>query len=99
MKFKSVKSLTLMMFGVLLLSSCGGKKTTPLITEQQEKADIEVIYFYGSQRCATCKAMEKFAQEAVNNKPEYPEKVDLTAFGFRNARNNRDVYKLLPFRF
>ena len=29
----------------------------------------------------------------VDNNPNKPEKIDMTAFGFRNARNNRQVYK------
>ena len=29
----------------------------------------------------------------VDNNPDNPGKVDMTAFGFRNARNNREVYK------
>ncbi|MCH5224243.1 MAG: thioredoxin [Muribaculaceae bacterium] len=29
----------------------------------------------------------------VDNNPDKPEKVDMTAFGFRNARTNRQVYK------
>ena len=135
MKFKFVKSLTLLFLGMLFFGACQEKKSATTVAQQEKKSDIEVIYFYGKQRCSTCMAMEKFAKEAidsvfpekisdgtlafrsvdittpdgekladafevtssslfvVDNKPEIPEKVDMTAFGFRNARNNRQVYK------
>ena len=135
MKIKFIKSSGWLISGLILLISCGGKKTETSITNQEKNADVEVIYFYGKQRCATCMAMEKFAREAidsvfherlndgklsfksvditspdgekladsfevtssslfvVNNIPENPEKIDMTAFGFRNARNNRQVFK------
>lgn len=31
-----------------------------------EKNRVEVIYFHGKQRCATCMAIEKNARETVN---------------------------------
>lgn len=135
MKTKLMKILGPAIFGIFLIVSCQEKKTETASVLQEEKSDIEVIYFYGKQRCASCKAMEKFAKEAidsvfldklkdgtltfksvdittpegemmadlfevtassifiVDNTNEIPERVDMTAFGFRNARNNRQVYK------
>ena len=122
---------------ISILVSCGGNKNEKTSEEipEQSTAGVEVIYFFGKQRCSTCVAMEKFAKEAidsvfddktkdgsiifktvdittpegekladlfevtssslfiVDNDPDNPEKVDMTAFGFRNARNNREVYK------
>lgn len=116
------------------LFSCN-QKTDKTTVKTENSADIEVIYFYGKQRCSACVAMERFAKEAidsvfsqevkegkisfrnvdittpegesmadnfevvssslfiVDNSKENPERIDMTAFGFRNARNNRQVYK------
>ena len=123
--------------GLFLLGSCNGQQKEKMAEEltAPTTTGIEVIYFFGKQRCSTCVAMEKFAKEAldsafadkikdgsiifksvdittpkgekladlfefsssslyiVDNNPDKPEKVDMTAFGFRNARNNRQVYK------
>ena len=123
--------------GLFLLGSCNGQQKEKMAEELTvpSTTGIEVIYFFGKQRCSTCVAMEKFAKEAldsafadkikdgsiifksvdittpkgekladlfevsssslyiVDNNPDKPEKVDMTAFGFRNARNNRQVYK------
>ena len=136
MKSRILKTVTLSILGLLLFGSCKEQhsaKMTEVINEPS--TGIEVIYFFGKQRCSTCVAMEKFAKEAldsvysdktkdgtiifksvdittpegekladlfevssssiyiVNNNPENPERVDMTAFGFRNARSNRQVYK------
>lgn len=130
-----LKIFGLIFLGICLLTSCRGKNEESAIAQKENKADVEVIYFYGKQRCSTCKAIEKFAKEAidsvfpdkikdgslafksvdittpegekladlfevsssslfiVDNKQEIPNKVDMTVFGFRNARNNRSVYK------
>ena len=137
MKSIILKTTALSILGFFLLGSCKGQqneKITEAVNEPST-AGIEVIYFFGKQRCSTCVAMEKFAKEAVDsvfddktkdgtisfrsvdittpegekiadlfevsssslyivdNNPDKPEKVDMTAFGFRNARNNRQVYK------
>ena len=135
MKTKFIKNLCLALFGLIIMSSCGGKQTENTIAETGPDADIEVIYFYGKQRCSSCVAMEKYAKEAidsmfsekvkdgviafktidittpegekvadlfevtssslfiVDHTPDKTEKVNMTAFGFRNARNNRQAYK------
>ena len=137
MKTKFLKSIGLALLGLSILSSCQSKQNDEKsgITESNVTAPIEVIYFYGKQRCATCMAMEKFAKEAidsvfpeqvkngtilfrsidittpdgekladsfeitssslfiVDNSQKIPERENMTTFGFRNARNNREVYK------
>ncbi len=53
------------------LTACnnGAKEKTSTSVEQtqpQEQKDrVEVLYFHGKQRCATCMAIEKNAKEAV----------------------------------
>ena len=132
-----LKAAMLAIFGLILLGSCKQQhnaKIAETLTEPSQKG-IEVIYFFGKQKCSSCVAMEKFAKEAidsvfpdkikdgsivfksvdintpegekladlfevsssslyiVNNNHSTPEKVDMTAFGFLNARKNRQVYK------
>ena len=137
MKSRILQTVLLPILGLFFLGSCNGqqnRKNTEAV-QDHSSADIEVIYFYGKQRCSTCVAMEKFAKEAVDsafpdktkegaiifktidittpegekladlfevsssslyivdNTSDESEKVDMTSFGFRNARNNRQVYK------
>lgn len=54
------------------LAACGGnsaKKSDTAKVEQaqsQETKDrVEILYFHGKQRCATCMAIEKNAKEAI----------------------------------
>lgn len=57
----------LLMFFALLaaLISCGSRDNTA--TEKStEKDRVEVLYFHGKQRCATCMAIEKHTKEVVN---------------------------------
>ena len=47
------------------LMSCGSGDNTAT-AKSPEKDRVEVIYFHGKQRCATCMAIEKNAKEVVN---------------------------------
>ena len=63
------KILFLFVLGFALLS-CGGnaKQETAAQTTQEAVVatdGVEVLYFHGKQRCATCIAIEKHAREAV----------------------------------
>ena len=137
MKSSILKTFSLALIGMFLLGSCNGNQSEKISEDVSEPSAtrIEVIYFFGKQRCSSCVAMERFAKEAVDsafedkakegfikfksvdittpegerladlfevtsssifivdNNPDKPEKVDMTAFGFRYARNNRQVYK------
>lgn len=55
-----------------LLSACGGSNSHP--NEQTAKsvsdtarAPIEIMYFYGKQRCVTCRAIEQVVVELTQN--------------------------------
>lgn len=55
-----------MIFALVIgLVSCGNSENTAT-AKSPEKNRVEVIYFHGKQRCATCMAIEKNAKEAVN---------------------------------
>ncbi len=47
------------------LMSCGSGDNSAN-AKSPEKDRVEVIYFHGKQRCATCMAIEKNAKEVVN---------------------------------
>ena len=57
----------LLMFLALMigLMSCGSGDNTAT-AKSPEKDRVEVVYFHGKQRCATCMAIEKNAKEVVN---------------------------------
>lgn len=52
------------------LLACGNNNTgNKEATEKQEQKEVvEVLYFHGSQRCPTCKAIEKESKELVEGK-------------------------------
>ncbi len=38
-----------------------------MMAQTKVKDHVEVMYFHGKQRCVTCKAIEKYAREVVDN--------------------------------
>lgn len=56
----------LLIFALLIgLMSCGSGDNTAS-AKPTEKDRVEVIYFHGKQRCATCMAIEKNTKEVIN---------------------------------
>ncbi len=56
-----------MIFALIIgLVSCGSGENTAN-AKSPEKDRVEVIYFHGKQRCATCMAIEKNTREVINN--------------------------------
>ncbi len=46
--------------------ACSGRKRENVAENQQTKKDVvEVLYFHGAQRCATCMAIERNSKELV----------------------------------
>ena len=72
----------LMMAMCLGMFACGNSnaKSNKATEEQSQKDRVEVLYFHGKQRCATCMAIEKNAKEAVEAQ-------------FANARTAPDTFK------
>lgn len=57
----------LMIFALIIgRVSCGSGENTAN-AKSPEKDRVEVIYFHGKQRCATCMAIEKNTREVINN--------------------------------
>lgn len=63
----SMKKLFLILALVAALISCGSEGNKGPRDISPEKDRVEVIYFYGKQRCATCNAIEKSAKELVDS--------------------------------
>ena len=62
-----MRRMMLMMAVCLGMLACGsgGGKGNETAEEQSRKDRVEVLYFHGKRRCATCMAIEKNAREAV----------------------------------
>lgn len=62
-----MKRLILTAAACLALAGCGGGARRGGAAEQPHKTRdcVEVLYFHGRQRCATCQAIETNAREAV----------------------------------
>ena len=54
--------LLTLMIGLL---SCSGREGSTANAAERVKDHVEVIYFHGKQRCATCMAIEKEAKAVV----------------------------------
>lgn len=61
-----------LLFGVMLvlgMASCAEKKAEQKVevasTTQPDR--VELIYFHGKMRCASCQAIEKYAREAMDS--------------------------------
>lgn len=55
-----------------LLSACGGgnsqkNEQTQTTVSDSLRAPIEIMYFYGKQRCVTCRAIEQVVVELTQN--------------------------------
>ena len=83
MKTKFLKTLIIFFTVLFCLFSCQEKKAVNEVAQNDNKADIEVIYFYGKQRCSTCMAIEKFAKEAIDS--VFPEKVKDGVIEFKSV--------------
>lgn len=73
-----MKNLTLALFMVIAIVSCTNNKQTKATTADENKVQIEnstsqgdvvqVLYFHGKQRCATCNAIEKETKSLLESK-------------------------------
>lgn len=60
-----MKKLLMMLTLMIGIMSCGSNADNSANAANPVKDRVEVIYFHGKQRCATCMAIEKNAKEAV----------------------------------
>lgn len=60
-----MKKVILFLTLIIGLLSCNGGEATTANAAEPVKDHVEVIYFHGKQRCATCMAIEKEAKAVV----------------------------------
>lgn len=63
-----MKKNLLMLALAIGLMSCGNKNDDDAQNKVPVRDHVEVIYFHGKQRCATCIAIEKNAREVVSTR-------------------------------
>lgn len=65
-KLKAMKNVLLILTLCVGMVACSGGKTKSVAENQQTKKDVvEVLYFHGAKRCATCMAIEKNTKELL----------------------------------
>ena len=65
-KLKAMKNVLLILTLCVGMVACsGGKRGNVTENKQTRKDVVEVLYFHGEQRCATCMAIEKNVKELV----------------------------------
>ena len=67
-KLKAMKNVLLILTLCVGMVACSGGKTKSVAENQQTKKDVvEVLYFHGAKRCATCMAIEKNTKELMKS--------------------------------
>ena len=67
-KLKAMKNVLLILTLCVGMVACSGGKTKSVAENQQTKKDVvEVLYFHGAQRCATCMAIEKHTKALIES--------------------------------
>lgn len=67
---KHLKFAMLATIIMAVVSSCTNTTTNTEGTQSETSSSapqVEVVYFHGKQRCLTCRAIERFAKEAVDS--------------------------------
>jgi hypothetical protein len=65
---------------------------SPIEAQTKEKTGaVEVYYFHGTHRCATCNAVEKVAKEAL--KQYYGDQISLKSINSEEDKNNPLIQK------
>ena len=62
------KVLVILALCVGMVACSGGKNRSVAENEQTKRDVVEVLYFHGAQRCATCMAIEKNTIEVVETR-------------------------------
>lgn len=61
-----MKRILFLLTLMLGLMSCVNNSESAALAKNSVKNHVEVIYFHGKQRCATCVAIERHAKEVVD---------------------------------
>ena len=83
-KLKAMKNVLLILTLCVGMVACSGGKTKSVAENQQTKKDVvEVLYFHGAKRCATCMAIEKNTKELLE--AAYAEPLESGKLVFRSV--------------
>lgn len=84
-----MKNVLLILTLCVGMVACSGGKTKSVAENQQTKIDVvEVLYFHGAQRCATCMAIEKNTKALVES--AYAEPLKSGKLVFRSVDITKD---------
>ncbi len=72
-------------------SSCCQSAAKVTCSKTQENTDVQVYYFHGTRRCATCQAVESVSKEAVEDL--YSGLVDFTSINREEEKENPLIKK------
>ena len=82
--FTLMKNVLLMTVLCMGMAACADGESKSLAANQQTKKDVvEVLYFHGTQRCATCMAIEKNTNALVES--AYAEQLKSGKLEFRSV--------------
>ena len=77
------KALWILALCLGMVACSDGKRTSVTESQQTKKDVVEVLYFHGAQRCATCIAIEKNTQELIET--AYAEPLESGKLVFRSV--------------
>ncbi len=93
-----MKKLLILLFSIELIFSLGSCNTQE--SKKSEKSNqkstiekVQVYYFHGTRRCATCKAVGQVSQELVENKYGDNDKVEFIEIDYDVPGNEELVEK------
>ncbi len=78
-----MKRLVLLAITAFVLSACGNNQASKKGDVETVSKDgiVEILFFHGKQRCASCVAMERFTQEVINE--QFADKLNDSTLVFR----------------
>ena len=82
----------LMLMGIALSCSANANKEEKNSKEIKQAETVEVYYFHNTRRCATCKAVESVAKEAVEELDN--ENVSFTALNVEKSEGKEKAEEL-----
>ncbi len=73
-----MKNVLLILTLCVVMVACSGGKNKSVAEHQQKKRDVvEVLFFHGTQSCASCKAIEHTTEELLEEYEEAIERGDV----------------------
>lgn len=90
--------LMIAIVAVLTVSGCSAQSEKKESRQSSVNGDyVEVIYFYGKKRCATCVAIENLTQEVVEN--HFAEEMDAGKIIFRKIDLSTEDGEKMAYKY